>query len=391
MPSDSVKGAIGQRAFDSLMLLLSGGALRPSPLVPDDAGVDRVLVRLGSPRTALIQVKTRTTLDRGRYLGIRMPAIRDWEVLASLYILGAQLMPRSPWVGRRVAFIPATELPPPPPSGKWSFRVPMAPGSSSRFAPFVHDLPELATVASRALDGGPAYPWPPPGGAARWVKRLTTTTVGTIMENEAACAIASHSTLPLNAWAPLVDDFGQDFSFTDQEHAAALRLQPKGAFGVQPDGQMRIMVRRRTFRPDPFCFLLFMHYDAAALRGPEYMHLVRADEFEKLAVRGKGFLLYNGRPQPGSKDKWRPWLYRFDEVAGVLETALGARKAGWELPARREDVMRVRRALGVRRPLSGVGRPRRRGGALPALPAMASSGATRRRRRADPTRMERGR
>ena len=351
-PSKSEKGFVAELAVDSLTLLLSGGDLHMSRPIPDDADVDRVLVRPHSKRAAFLQIKTRTSLERGRSLHFFFPAPARFEALDRFYLLGTQLMPRSPWLGERFVFVPGRALPKPNRAGTINVKVPVVPGSKTRWAPYIHDLRELATVLSRALDRGPAYPFPPPGGTGPWVKRLTETAAGRIMENEAASAIAMHGGGRLHGWSPLVDDFGHDFCYTDEENEAALRLQPKGAFSLGRRGRFEIVVARRTFRPLPFVFFLFMAYDASKPAGPQYMHVIRADQFEALAAPLKKGLAFDGRPDPSSHDRWRPWLYRVEEVAGVLETALKARIAGEEdLPASRPQVMAARRRLGMARNL----------------------------------------
>jgi hypothetical protein len=346
--SKSQKGAIFEWGLSNLALFLSGGDLELSRPQVDDKDVDRILTRLAGRRASFLQLKTRAAPLKGGALELHFPPIADAGSREDLYLLAGELIPRSPWVGPRFALIPANRLPAASPSKQVSLRILLRPGAEGQWARFVHDRGALATLLSKLLDRGPAYPFPPPGGPKTLVKKLTPPARGHIVETEVATAAVFHSGGRLNLWSPLVDDFGEDFAITNPDRTAALRLQPKGGFDVDRGGRFTVHVPKRTFRPSDFDFLVFARYRPELPALHEWAYVIRADEFAKLARVEATVLTFRARPDPGSKDKWRPWLYRIEEVAGVLEAALAVRKArgaGAKLPARREEVAAARQVF----------------------------------------------
>ncbi len=347
-PSKSQKGAILELGLSNLTLFLSGGELQLARPVVDEDDVDRILTRLGGRRAAFLQLKARTGPIKGGILRLAFAPIANAAGRETLYLVAGELLPRSPWVGPRVAVIPASLLPKPNASGQVELAIPLRKGSRSRWAPFVHDRVDLATVLSGLLDGGPAYPFPPAGGPEVLVKRLSPRARGHIVEMELAAAVLFRGGERMNWWPALVDDYGEDFALTDPERLAALRVQPKGAFELDSQGRLHLKVPRGTFRPRTFDYLVFAHYRADLPALDEWAYVMRSDEFAKRARAYGKFLEIRARPDPASKDMWRPWLYRVEEIAGVFETALAVRRAqgaAARLPARGDEVEAARRAL----------------------------------------------
>jgi hypothetical protein len=333
------------------VLFLSGGALRVIRPLPDDQDVDRILTRLTGKRAAFLQLKTRTTMRRRNTLELVFPPIANARSREDLYLLAAELIPRSPWVGERFALIPASKLPPASPRGDVKLFIPLSPSSRSKWTPFVHNTLDVATILSKLLDDGPAYPFPPPGGIDTLVHSLTNRAQGHLIETEVAAHLTWFSEGRLHVWTPLVDDFGEDFAVTDRDREATVRIQPKGTVGLDRGGLIALRVRESTFRPSDFDYLLFANFDPIAVAMTPWAFLLRADEFARHARSYDGYLHFQGRPDPAYDGMWRPWLYGIEEVAGVVETALAVRKlrgAGARVPARREEVVEARREFGAK-------------------------------------------
>jgi hypothetical protein len=344
-PSKSQKGAVFEWGISNLTLFLSGGDLRVIRPLPDDQDVDRILTRLKGRRALFLQLKTRASMRRRDTLELSFPPMADAASRKDLYLLSAELIPRSPWVGSRFAFIPAAALPRPSPRGDTKLFIPLSPGSKSKWAPFVHDTAELATVLSKVLDKGPEYPFPPPGGPSALVRKLSNRAQGHLIETEIAGHLTWFSEGRLHVWSPLVDDFGEDFVVEDRDREAVVRIQPKGTVGLDRGGVIHLRVHESTFRPRDFDFLVFANFDPAAVAMTPWAFVVRADEFAKHARSYEGYLHFVGRPSPAYKGVWKPWLYRIEEVAGVIETALAVRRArgpGAKLPASRVEVSTAR-------------------------------------------------
>jgi hypothetical protein len=351
-PSASAKGALFEWGVSNLVLFQSGGDLRLVRPEPDDQDVDRILTRLNGRKARFIQLKTRATERYKDVLELSFEPIADSNSRHDLYLLAGQLLQHSPWVGPRFALIPASKLPKATATNQVKIFLPLSPKSKTKWAPYVHDTSGLATILSQFLDDGPAYPFPPPGGPAELVTRLSNRAQGHLIETEVAAHLLWFGGGRLNLWGPLVDEFGEDLAVTDRNRAAALRIQPKGTVGLDKGNLIHVRVREATFRASSFDFLVFANYDPALGALSQHAFVLRADEFAAKAKSYEGYLHFIGRPDPKAKDKWRPWLYRVDEIAGVVETALRARRAWGEaavLPATRVDVRAACRKLGLRR------------------------------------------
>ncbi len=349
--SNTQKGAVSETACDSLTLLLSGGDLHLSQPIPDDARIDRVLFRPGHPGGKVVQIKTAAALFRGKYLQFRVrPPFMARPDLKHFYIFAAPLLNRSPWLSSPFLFVPASALGPPSPAGWWHLAVPLHPKRPTKWSSYMHDLTELATVFSRALDGGPAYPFPVPPAM---LKRLSAPATGRLFENEAACLITSLSDGDVHLSRAFADDFGEDFIVTDESQAAALRLQPKGSLGLDLRGRVHAYIPTRTFRPRPFNLVLILWYLVDELRLADTCWLLRADELATLHLtkRPDGLLEFMAPPTFTSKNRFRPWLYRVEEIPAVLRTALAYIRhegAGAFVPTRRDEVAKARQRLRLR-------------------------------------------
>jgi hypothetical protein len=360
--SNAEKAAVSEAAFDTLTLLLSRGELHAAQPLPDDQGVDRVLVRLGSPVARALQIKTGTSFARGRYLQTRVEAPPYApRGLDGFYLMAAPLLPHSPWVGPDFFLVPGSALGPVPANRMWRLSFPLKQGRGSRWDAYRRPIGETATALSQALDGGPAYP---PPRSPDDLGGLSAPARGRILENEAACLITVGSAGRVHAWRPFSDEFGQDMAVTDETRSHALRIQVKGTLGLDKRGRVHAHVYERTFRPARYNLVLILWYDVRALRLADYGWLLRADEFAALRLprRKDGALQFMAQPRPDRKNMFRPWLYRVDEIAHVLETALTvARREGprASLPTARREVCKWRRDLGLRPSVAGSV-PRRR-------------------------------
>lgn len=348
-PTKSQKGAIFEWAVANLTMYLSAGELQMARLPVDHDDVDRVLVRTGGARkAAFLQMKSRAAPVRHGEIRLHFPPIPRSRARGGLYLLAGELLDHSPWVGPRFGLVPAPDLPAPSRSGQVSVRLPLKRTSKSKWARYVHDRADMATVLSALLDGGPRYPFPPEGGLEAHVRRLSPRARGHLVEGELAAAITYHGGRALHVWSPLVDDYGMDFAVTDGKHQAAVRLQPKGAFKVDRHGNIAVRVPKRTFSGRPFDFFVFGRYIPEEASLHPWAHVVRGDELQDLAERSGSAFMFRARPDPEADDAWRPWLYRVDELPGVLATAIEQRRAGHgRLAACREDVLEARRRMGL--------------------------------------------
>ena len=349
--SNTQKASVTEAACDNLTLLLSGGDLHLAQPIPDDARIDRVLFRPGRPGGKAVQIKTASTLYRGRYLQVRVrPPDMPRSQFRHFHVLGAPLLDHSPWIGPEFVLVPASALGPPSPSGWWHLAVPIGPHRRpSKWDRYRHPIGDLATVFSNTLDKGPAYPFPIPPATLR---RLSAPATGRLFENEAACLITALSGGDLHLSRAFADDWGDDFTLTDESQAAALRLQPKGSLGLDLRGRVHAYIPTRTFRPRPYNLVLIMWYLVDELRLADACWLFRADELAKLHLtkRPDGLLEFMAPPTFTSKNRFRPWLYRVEEVPGVLRTALAYVRlegAGAVAPTKRDEVAAARRRLRI--------------------------------------------
>ncbi len=348
--SRAQKGGVSEYAVDSLTLLTTCGDLHLAQPLPDDAGIDRVLFRPGLPRSAALQLKSAMALVRGRYLHFRVHAPRfSSGSREGYYIFGCHLVPHSPWIDREFFFIPATALPAVPPNGAWNIRVPLHTRRKSKYDRFRHPLTDLGTVLSSALDGGPAYPFPPP---REQLRKLSSTATGRLFENELACLATFGSDGALHVWRPMVD-LGEDLGVTDDAQAASLRVQVKGCLGLDFRGRVHAYIHERTFRESRFNLVVILWYLVEELRLADYGWVFRTDELADLSLhrRPDGQLEFIAPPTPRSRNQFRPWLYRVEEIPGVLQTALAyIREEGPAavLPTRRAEVADARRRLRLR-------------------------------------------
>lgn len=350
--SESQRGAVAEWAAETLALLLTGGDLRLMRPVPDDTLVDRVAVRPGSASGSLLQIKTRVATVDGRYLQFRVTAARRDEAPGRLHILCTHLTDRSPWLDGVIALVPLERLGRPAASGYWSFTLPLDPKARSKWRPYIHPVTGLGTAISRATGEGRDYPFPPVGGAHALVGRLSSLARGFIIEKEAEILLTVYSRGRLHVWPSAVDDFGQDFVLTEESRPEALRVQPKGAFSRRADGAIAIRVHRSTFRPRPFNLLMFLLYRPELPGVHPYGFVMRADEFERRATRTERHLVFAGRPDPASRDKFHDWLYRVEEMPAVFQTALATLRAEGPaavVPTKRSAVLAARRRTGLPR------------------------------------------
>lgn len=341
--STSQTGAIFEIGFGTLLRFMSGGALDLTRPALDDQDVDGILTRPRGRKAAFLQLKSRAAPATRQTLELHFDAIADASGRPDLHLLAGELLGRPPWVGPRFALIPAPKLPRPV-RGRINLSIPLRRGSRSKWAAFVHDRLDLASRLSAALDRGPAYPFPVP---AERIAGLSLQAIGHLIERGVAAATLYHGAGRLHLWRPLVDDFGQDLAVTDATRAAAMRVQPKGSMGLDAGGRVSAKVHASTFRGRRFDFLVFASYDPSVPGLGSHCFVMRADEFaDRVEPRG-GYLRFAARPDAEGAGPWAPWLYKTEEVAGVLETALAVRRArgpGALLPACREDVDRERRA-----------------------------------------------
>ncbi len=337
------KGAVGECALDSLTLLLSCGDLHLAQPLPDDARIDRVLFRPGKAGGNAIQIKAPEYLIHGQYMSLRVRAPSAKGALDGFYIFAAHYLEHSPWLSDSFYLIPATFLGPPA-SGWWRLSLPIAPRRGSKYDRFRHPLTELAAVFSKALDGGPSYPFPPSPAALR---RLTPPADGRILENELTNLATVGSDGALHIYRPF-SDTGEDLTVADDAHAATLRVQVKGALGPNARGILTAHIQKRTFHESRFNLVAVLMYDVPRLRLSPTGYLFRTDELAALGLKvdADGFYRFEAPASRSTTSKYRPWQYPVEEIPGALATALDVlRHRGPQalVPTRRDLVEAAKR------------------------------------------------
>jgi hypothetical protein len=136
---------------------------------------------------------------------------------------------------------------------------------------------------------------------------------------------------------------------------ATIGLEPKGAFRREKNGNVKAFIRRFSFAPSPFRYIVVIEILPRTLAPGPYSWALRADVFARMVPIGSAGFTFSASPEESSSDKFTGYRYRPLELAGVVETALeqirvkGPKKS---LPSKRSEVVATREQLGLAASLS---------------------------------------
>lgn len=327
--SKSAKGSVHEAAIDTLTLVLSGGALHPAQMIPDDRRVDRLVYRPADLETRAMQLKGCSAAANGGRYSFTIEAPHEARAAREVLLLACPLTGKSPWIGPDFWALPLEVLGPVPPGGAWSLSVPSDPKATSKYAPFRHPLRELATVLDLALDEGFAAVREGHKACARaralsLPASLSAPARGRVMENEAGNLVAVTSDGRVHLLKPLIDNFGMDFGAVAERAAGVIFLQVKGDFHRGRSDRIEVEVDSRTFWSAAERFILVLEYRADELSHGPFVWLIPTEAFERAAHRVRGNLKFDGSAAPDSRDRWARWRLPAEQLGAAIERQLEA-------------------------------------------------------------------